>query len=187
MLVLLMLTRALLMPVLAFALAAAPPVPIIFDTDIGNDIDDALALAMIHALESRGECRLLGITLTNPAANAGPYTSLVNRFYGRPAIPIGVSRAVSMEGAYHNYLDAPLNGAPQDLRASNEKFEEAVPLLRRLLAQSTEKVVLIQVGFSENLAALLDTKGDSISPLDGPALIRDKVSLLSIMAGDFAT
>ena len=33
------------------------PVPIIFDTDMGNDIDDALALAMIHTLADRGEAR----------------------------------------------------------------------------------------------------------------------------------
>ena len=35
----------------------APPVPLIYDTDIGNDVDDALALGVIHALESRGEDR----------------------------------------------------------------------------------------------------------------------------------
>ena len=31
---------------------AADPVRLILDTDIGNDVDDALALAMIHALQS---------------------------------------------------------------------------------------------------------------------------------------
>ena len=35
-----------------------------FDTDLGNDVDDAMALAVIHALESRGECELLCVTLT---------------------------------------------------------------------------------------------------------------------------
>ena len=43
---------------------AAKPVPIIFDTDMGNDIDDALALGLIHALQSKGECKLLAVTLT---------------------------------------------------------------------------------------------------------------------------
>ena len=38
--------------------------PLIFDTDIGNDVDDVLALGMIHALESRGECELLAVTIT---------------------------------------------------------------------------------------------------------------------------
>jgi len=40
----------------------ARPVAIIYDTDIGNDVDDALALGVIHALQSRGECELLAVT-----------------------------------------------------------------------------------------------------------------------------
>jgi len=43
---------------------APPPVKIIFDTDIGNDVDDALALGLLHALADRGACELLGVTIT---------------------------------------------------------------------------------------------------------------------------
>ena len=63
--------------------AAAQSVPVIFDTDMGNDVDDALALAMLHALESRGECRLIGVTITKDNPWAAPYVDLVNTFYGR--------------------------------------------------------------------------------------------------------
>ncbi|PSO77991.1 MAG: nucleoside hydrolase, partial [Cyanobacteria bacterium QH_8_48_120] len=31
---------------------------------MGNDIDDALALAMLHAFESRQEAKLLAVTIT---------------------------------------------------------------------------------------------------------------------------
>lgn len=41
------------------------PVPLIFDTYFGNDCDDVLALGVIHALQSRGECTLLAVTITN--------------------------------------------------------------------------------------------------------------------------
>ena len=44
---------------IALGSAIAQPVPVIFDTDMWNDVDDALALAMLHSLESRGECRLI--------------------------------------------------------------------------------------------------------------------------------
>ena len=40
--------------------SATPPTRLIFDTDMGNDIDDALALGVIHALQSREECELAG-------------------------------------------------------------------------------------------------------------------------------
>jgi inosine-uridine nucleoside N-ribohydrolase len=48
-------------------------------------------------------------------------------------------------------------------------------------------VVIAQVGFFSNLAALLDTPADAHSPLSGQELIRRKVRLLSIMAGAFQT
>src|SRR6266513_6120748 len=68
----------------------AQPVSVIFDTDMGNDVDDALALAVLHALESRGESRLLAVTVTKDEPYAAPYIDIVNTFYGRPDIPIGV-------------------------------------------------------------------------------------------------
>ena len=47
----------------AMLAVAAPPVPVIFDTDIGNDVDDCLALAILHAFESRGEARIAAVTI----------------------------------------------------------------------------------------------------------------------------
>src|SRR5512137_1060513 len=71
-------------------LCAAEPVKIIFDTDIGNDVDDALALGMIHNLQSRRLCELLAVTITKDHAAAMPYVDAINTFYGRPDIPIGI-------------------------------------------------------------------------------------------------
>src|ERR1700686_4090454 len=73
-------------------LTAREPVRLIFDTDIGDDIDDVLALATIHALESRGECRLLAVTISKDYSWSAPFTDAVNTFYGRGDIPIGVVR-----------------------------------------------------------------------------------------------
>jgi inosine-uridine nucleoside N-ribohydrolase len=73
----------------AAALAFAQP-PVVFDTDIGNDVDDALALALLHALESRGECRLIAVTVTKDNPWAAPYVDLVNTFHRRAEIPIGM-------------------------------------------------------------------------------------------------
>src|SRR3954463_6982017 len=70
----------------------AEPVRLIFDTDIGNDVDDVLALGMIHALQSRKVCDLLAVTVTKDHELAGPFADAVNTFYGRPHIPVGVVR-----------------------------------------------------------------------------------------------
>ncbi len=50
----------------------AEPVRLIFDTDICGDCDDVLALGMIHALQSRGHCRLLAVTISVDHELAAP-------------------------------------------------------------------------------------------------------------------
>ncbi len=173
-----------------FALAA-DPIPLIFDTDMGNDIDDALALATIHAFETRGECRLIGVTLTKDDPLAAPFVDMINTYYGRGTVPIGVVKnGKGRKGS--SYLQVAsrkkADGSPlwpHDLREASQ-VEDAVVLLRRLLAQvPNQSAVIVQVGFSTNLAAFLDSKGDSVSPLSGLELAREKVVLLSIMAGNF--
>src|SRR5262249_21894730 len=85
----------LLLASVALVLLAGPAMaaePLIFDTDVGNDVDDVLALGMIHALQSRGACELLAVTVTKDNDLAGPFVDAVNTFYGRPKIPVGVVR-----------------------------------------------------------------------------------------------
>src|SRR5262245_48681069 len=127
-------TRLVLLAFFTLSLAPAQRVPVIFATDMGNDVDEALALSMLHALHSRGECGQMWVTLPNPAASAAPFTRMLNRFYGRDHIPVGRSTAQRKEGAGNKYMDAVLADAPAAARpASPEQFEDAVGLMRRLL------------------------------------------------------
>lgn len=172
----------------------AAPVKLIFDTDMGNDIDDAIALAMIHSLQKRGACELLAVTITKDHPQAAGFVDAVNTFYGYPDVPIGVVRngAQQPDGGRFNLLadQKQANGQlryPHDLR-SGEDAPEATALLRQTLAaQPDGSVTLVQVGFFTNLARLLDSPPDAHSPLPGRELIEKKVKLLSIMAGAFQT
>jgi inosine-uridine nucleoside N-ribohydrolase len=171
---------------------AKDPVRLIFDTDMGNDIDDALALAVIHALQSRNECQLLAVTSTKDNPFSGAYIDLVNTFYGRGDVPIGAVREgkTPEDGKYVRAVAESKTGDqpryPHDL-LSGKDAPDAVPLLRKILAaQPDRSVVFVVVGFSTNIARLLDTKPDDVSPLDGKALVEQKCKLLSIMAGMFS-
>jgi inosine-uridine nucleoside N-ribohydrolase len=176
-------------------LGAAEPVPtpvgIIFDTDIGNDVDDVLALGMLHALERRGECRLLAVTVTKDHELAAPFVDAVNTFYGRGDIPIGVCRSgvTNDQGKFLGLArkkDGDALRYPHDLD-SGKNAPAAVEVLRRTLAAAPDQsVVIVQVGFSTNLAGLLGSPADAISPLPGPELIKAKVRFISIMAGEFS-
>ena len=169
---------------------SARPVDIIFDTDIGNDIDDVLALGLIHTLESRGECRLLAITITKDSPLAPPFTDAVNTFYGRGDIPIGmVQGGVTRDpGQYLPLAEVRDDGSLRYPHDAGPEAPDAVRLLRQTLASRPDgSVVLVQVGFFTNLARLLDTKPDDVSPLAGPDLVRAKVRLLSVMAGAFTS
>jgi purine nucleosidase len=164
---------------------AAEPVPLVLDTDIGNDIDDALALALIHSLESRGEVRLLAVTITKDNRWAAPYVDLVDTFYGRPDVPIGVVRG-GKTPQDSDYLRKPAERRdsaghsvyPHRIQPATE-VPDAVALLTKILrAQPDHSVVIAQIGFSTNLARVLRSEG-------GAELVAKKVRLLALMAGNF--
>jgi inosine-uridine nucleoside N-ribohydrolase len=174
----------------AAAVEPAGPVKILFDTDIGNDVDDVLALSMLHALQTRGDCELLAVTITKPDELAGPFVDAMNTFYGRPGIPIGFTRSkLKNESSKFLGLAEAKNGGkvryPHHLKRSSDA-PAATDLLRKILSrQPDQSVTMVQVGYFSNLAALLDTPEDKYSPLAGRDLVRAKVKGLSVMAGAF--
>ena len=170
---------------LTFNAFAAEPVRLILDTDMGNDCDDALALGMIHALENREEVRLLAVTITKDNHNAAVYIDLVNHFYGRPDIPIGLVR----NGKTPN--DTPMLNVPVERRDAqghyvyprrlqpDSQIPDAVEVLTRVLTEQPDSSVTIaQIGFSTNLARLVANPA-------GRALAARKVKALYLMAGNF--
>ena len=187
--------QALVGAVFVFCLpvcAWAEPTRLIYDTDMGNDIDDALALAVIHALQSRGECELLAVTVTKDSELAAPFVDALNTFYGRGDIPIGMVRQgkTPEDGKFLPLAKERDQGDlryPHDL-ATAKDAPAAVSLLREILAvQPDHSVAMVQVGFSTNFARLLESPADKHSPLNGRELVAKKSSLLSLMAGAFQT
>src|SRR5580704_4262067 len=152
--------------------AEVEPVRLIFDTDICGDCDDVLALGMIHSLQSRGHCRLLAVTISVDHDLAAPFVDAVNTFYGRGDIPIGIvgkggviekSRYLSLAGE----KDGDRLRFPHDL-LSGRSAQSATAVLRKTLAAAADRsVVIAQVGFSTNLARLLNSPPDEHSPLTG--------------------
>jgi inosine-uridine nucleoside N-ribohydrolase len=134
----------------------------------------------------------LAVTVTKDNTYAAPMVDLVNSFYGRGDIPIGVVQqgVTPQDGKYLKPVVEAVNeqGNARYRRdvQPGANMPDAVTLLRDTLAAEDDgSVVVIQVGFSTNLARLLQSEPDAISNLNGQDLVKRKVKLLSIMAAEF--
>ena len=171
---------------------AAEPIKIIFDTDMGNDVDDVVALDMFYKYMDEGKVDLLGIISSKREGGSVKFIDAMNTLYGYPNIPVGIVKTYPEEG--YVCTDKRLNYADYTVNAHNYKHtitdwnavEDGYKLIRKLLAsQSDKSVTFVTVGFSTNMTRLLASAADEYSPLDGKSLMAQKAEKVVIMAGNF--
>lgn len=168
---------------------ANTPIPVIFDTDVGNDIDDVLALQMLFNYEEQKKVNLLGITISKSNPRVVEYVDGYCRLNGRDHIPLGYAyNGVNPEpGKYVPItLDTLVDGNSVlfPKRSLTNDIPEGYILQRKLLAgQADHSVVMIVVGPQTNIQRLLESGPDEYSELNGVELVKKKVRLLSVMGG----
>lgn len=148
--------------------------PVVIDTDIGDDIDDALAIAMALACP---EFDVRGITVVHGEVDirARLLVKLL-RLAGRKEIPVGVGEAKPIN-------QEPRRGIVQyQARALDEEewtarldCPPALDLLREILAGSDEPVELITIGPLTNIARLLSEYPHC----------KEGISGITVMGGNF--
>lgn len=165
------------------AIQAVPaPVKIIFDTDYDTDCDDPGALAVLHALADRDEAEILATVASGRNPQSPAAIDVVNTYYGRPDIPLGMPR--KGPGGKSRYTEGLAARFPHDTRP--EDVPDAVSVYRRILAGRPEPgVVIVTVGYTTNIAALLKSGPDIHSPLTGPELVKRSVSSWVCLGGNF--
>ncbi|MFN8345678.1 MAG: nucleoside hydrolase [Spirosomataceae bacterium] len=161
----------------------ANPVPVLFDTDIAGDYDDVGAMALLHALSDKGEAKILGIMSCNAFPTTVPTISVLNTYFGRPNLPVGITkRALPNKDCSQKWAEGIVAAFPHALK-SNAEVPDAVRLYRQILARQPDRsVTIVSVGFFTNLADLLDSQPDEYSELTGKELIQKKVKQLVSMA-----
>lgn len=158
---------------------------ILLDTDIGPDCDDAAALALciLYARETGSE--LLGVMhCTSSPWGVGAIRSIL-RWYGAEQTPVGTLKDPGfLTGPAYEKYNRPL---AEEMPAEARQAPDCTRLYREILAaQPDHSVEIIGVGPLRNLANLLSSEADSVSPLSGWGLIAKKVARLTLMAGNFA-
>lgn len=179
-----------LMP--ALTVAQEEPVPIIYDADMGPMIDDVGGLAVLHALEDKGEAEILATIASNRHHTIAQIFDVLNTYYGHPNIPIGVPDGPAVEikdvpefPILGGWTDKLVQNYPTDIR-SNEVVPSAVEVYRKVLSEQPDNsVVIVTVGFMTNMADLLASTADEYSTMNGKELIKAKVKKLVSMAGTF--
>jgi inosine-uridine nucleoside N-ribohydrolase len=159
---------------------------IIFDSDIGPDYDDVGALAILHALADKKECRILATIASNRYDRIASVLDVLNTYFLRPDLPIGVVRGKAIEiGVGQNWDSVLVAKYPHDLK-TNDQAEDALKLYRKILAsQPDHSVTIVTVGFLTNMSNLMMSGPDEFSPLTGKELVRKKVNKLVSMAAAF--
>ncbi len=159
---------------------------ILLDTDMLTDCDAAAALAMLLNLERAGECRIAGVCVSSRHPRSAAVVDAILTYYGRADIPVGSPK--NGRGAYRDnscFLDDVSIRFPHALR-DNDDAEDAVRLYRRLLASADNGgVTVVTIGYMTNLADLLDSAPDDLSPLGGTQLVSRKVACWVCMGGNF--
>lgn len=162
--------------------------PVIVDTDIGGFPDDPTALAILHGLANLDQIEILAMVGSTRYEGIAMAMDVINTFFGRSNIPLGVTRdaqAYSDSQGSQNWTEYIRHHFPHQI-TSNADTEDSIVVLRKTLANASDYSVLIfQIGHFTNLANLLQSQPDGISPLSGVELVQRKVVEVVTMAGEF--
>jgi len=177
-----------------------PPVGIIFDSDMGNTIDDVLALALLYGFDTRrpAEADLVSVSVSKSNLKAAALCEAIGGFYSdhasrriperfrrRRMLPVGLSIAGKMPG------DTPLlsdvlgrqkeDGTPlysHGIHKLNDTADCAALIRNAFTARQDDNCVVILTGPATNLAAVLELNG-------AREWIERKVRYLVAAAGSF--
>ncbi|MFS0726428.1 hypothetical protein [Paenibacillus sp. 1P07SE] len=158
------------------------PRRVLVGTDWWTDCDDVVAMRVLLWAERQQMIEVLGIGI-----NACMETSVASldaflTAEGRPGMPLGLDRAATDFGGTPPYQQAML-AHPHE--RTNSDVEDAVRLYRRMLASAQMKLEIIEIGYPQVLAELLDSPADELSPLTGRELVAERVTKLWMMAGNW--
>ena len=138
---------ALLLAVPVFAQAPAPAThsqKVIIETDMGNDIDDALALTVALNAVRDGKLDLMMVSNHKKSPTASEFIDIVNTYYGYPEIEVAACSTPVFHGAYTDYT-VPV-ACDRSWRRSGKyegDYPDAVARYREVLASCADGEVVI--------------------------------------------
>jgi purine nucleosidase len=158
---------------MAVACQAQNRIPIIFDTDIGDDIDDALALAL--ALQSPELDVRLVTTVVDDTERRTRLAWKQLGIYNRHDIPLGTGASEPLLDPARTTRARQFEVLTAQDTAPDAAHRRAADLIIETLLASPEKLTLVPVGPLTNIALALKTE----------PRIKAKIERIVIMGGAF--
>lgn len=159
--------------------AVVPPLPVrdvILDTDIGDDIDDAFALALLLAV--RG-VRLRGVTTVySEVHKRARIAARLLSAARRTDIPVaaGLPDPLRNRTQQNDWVDAQLRAVPVSEQFAGIQPVTGPELIGQLLRESEATVTLVAIGPLTNIAAVLTNYPE----------LRSRIHEIVVMGGYFA-
>jgi inosine-uridine nucleoside N-ribohydrolase len=177
-----------------------PPLGIAFDADIGNDIDDVLALALLYGFDAKKppEVRLISVSVTKSNLKAAGLCEAIDRFYSEITsreIPERFRRnepspvGLSLDGKMAEdtpLLTEPLSKHdaegkllyPQAINKNTDTADAPALIRNSFTAQEDQNAAVVLTGPATNLASVLALHG-------AMEIVAAKVRLLVVAAGAY--
>src|SRR5215467_4058115 len=88
-----------------------PSVGVVFDSAMGNTIDDALALALLFGLQGKNESRVVSVSTTRPSLSSAEFCDVLVRFYTGEPGPFGVAMPIGLTARVKDAPESPMIAA----------------------------------------------------------------------------
>lgn len=166
-----------------------PPTGISFDSDFGNSIDSMLTLALLRAMASKLQTRVISVSITKSNLKAAQAEEALSNFYSGSTFGVADRIGLATDGKMRE--DTPILDAivakraadgkpayPSKIAGINDTAESSVTMRNMLLAQNDLNAVILLDGPATNVVQLLQLYG-------AKPQITAKVKYLVVAAGSY--
>ena len=161
---------------------------LIYDDDCANDSDCVYTLAALHHWIDTGDVNVLAFIADSGSAYSAPIFKIFENYYGHTSIPIGTYTGSNVGSGYQSTSWTLPTVSQFDPGDTSSNYPSCVTTYRTALASAANNSVNIaETGFLSCISQVMQSSGDSISPLTGAQLLQQKVAGLYVMGGDYPT
>ncbi len=153
----------------------------IIGTDWWTDCDDALAMRILARSHKNNEIKIEGIGINACMEYSVASLEGFLNTEGVYDIPLGIDSKATDYGGNPPYQKR-LSAFAQKYK-SNDDIIDAVKLYRKILNYCDDKIEIIEIGYLQVIADVLQSQPDDISEKTGLELVAEKVKKIWVMAG----